>query len=73
MKKIDDLLHAGGTDKTKIQMTNIWLSNIEYYNEINSIWDAWVPKDNAPARACVEARLAAPEYKVEIAVIAGIE
>ena len=38
---------------------------------MNGVWDAWVDKDSPPARATVEARLVAPAYKVEIAVIAA--
>jgi len=38
---------------------------------MNGVWDAWVPKDSPPARACVESKLAFPQYTVEIAVIAA--
>jgi hypothetical protein len=36
---------------------------------MNSVWDKRVPTGNTSARVCVEARLAAQEYSVEIAVI----
>ena len=39
---------------------------------MNAVWDAWIDRDNPPARATGEARLAAPEYKVEIIVIAAL-
>ena len=68
---IDDLLNQAGTDKTKMLSVNIWLADIATFAEMNSAWDAWVPQGNTPARATVEARLAAPDYKVEIAVIAA--
>lgn len=68
---IDELLKAAGTDKTKMLSVNIWLSDISTFAEMNSVWDTWVPAGNTPARATVEARLAAPDYKVEIAVIAA--
>ncbi len=68
---IDDLLKQAGTDKTKLLSANIWLPDISTFAEMNSAWDAWVSAGNPPARATVEARLAAPEYKVEIAVIAA--
>ena len=42
-----------------------------HFAEMNSVWDAWVSPDNAPARATVEAKLASPEYKVEIMVVAA--
>ena len=68
---IDDLLKQAGTDKSKLLSANIWLTDISTFAEMNSAWDAWVSPGNPPARATVEAKLAAPDYKVEIAVIAA--
>ena len=67
---IDGLLAKAGTDKTKIVSANIWLVDIATFAEMNSVWDAWVAAGNAPARATVEAKLAAPQFSVEIACIA---
>ena len=41
------------------------------FADMNKIWDAWVVPGHTPARACVEAKLASPQWKVEIAVIAA--
>jgi enamine deaminase RidA (YjgF/YER057c/UK114 family) len=41
------------------------------FTEMNAVWDAWVASGNTPARATVEAKLAAPDYKVEIMVVAA--
>jgi enamine deaminase RidA (YjgF/YER057c/UK114 family) len=71
LAKIDHLLALAGTDKTKMLMVNIWLTDIGTFAEMNKVWDAWVPQDNKPARATVEAALATPAYTVEIAVIAA--
>lgn len=71
LAKIDALLAAAGTDKTKLLTTNIWLSDIGTFAEMNSAWDAWVSPGNTPARATVEAKLAAPVYRVEIMVTAA--
>ncbi|HZP92772.1 MAG TPA: RidA family protein [Burkholderiales bacterium] len=71
LDKIDRYLKEAGTDKTKILSATIWLSDIRYYDEMNAVWDMWVPKGNPPARACVESRLAAPKYRVEIRVVAA--
>jgi enamine deaminase RidA (YjgF/YER057c/UK114 family) len=68
---IDGLLAEAGTDKTKLLMVNIWLTDMSTFQEMNAVWDAWVPQGNTPARATVEAKLAAPQFKVEIAVIAA--
>lgn len=72
LAKIDRLLAEGGTDKSRILTATIWLSDIRYYAPMNEAWDAWVARGDAPARACVEAKLAAPPYWVEIRVVAAI-
>jgi enamine deaminase RidA (YjgF/YER057c/UK114 family) len=68
---IDGLLAEAGTDKSKLLMVNIWLTDMATFQEMNGVWDAWVVQGNTPARATVEAKLAAPQYKVEIAVVAA--
>ena len=68
---IDSLLAEAGTDKSKILMANIWITDMGTFQEMNAVWDAWVSAGNTPARATVEAKLAAPAFKVEIAVIAA--
>jgi enamine deaminase RidA (YjgF/YER057c/UK114 family) len=70
--RIDALLAEAGTDKSKLLSTNIWLSDISTFAEMNAAWDAWVEGENTPARATVEAKLAAPQFTVEIAVVAAI-
>lgn len=71
LKQIDKLLKQAGTSKSKILKANIWLSDIRAFAEMNGEWDAWVAKGNSPARATVEARLAGPQYLVEIMVTAA--
>ena len=71
LAKIDSLLAEAGTDKTRILSANIWLANISTFGEMNQVWDAWVPQGHAPARATVESKLAAPQYRVEIGVVAA--
>ena len=73
LKQIDRLLAEAGSDKSKLLAATIWLASMDEFNEMNGIWDAWVSPGDAPARACVEARLAAPQFTVEIAVIAAID
>ena len=71
LAKTDELLAAAETDKSKLLSATIWLSDIGTFNEMNAVWDAWVLPGNTPGRACVEAKLAAPQFTVEIAVIAA--
>ena len=71
LQKIDALLKAAGTDKSKLLSANVWLTDIGNFAEMNSAWDAWVSPGNTPARATVEAKLATPAYLVEIMVVAA--
>ena len=68
--QIDALLETHGTDKTRLLQAQIWLKSIDDRQAMNEIWSAWLPEDGAPARACVEAKLADPRYLVEIMVTA---
>ena len=68
---IDRLLAAAGTDKTRILSATVYLADVGTFAEMNAAWDAWVPAGHAPARATVEAKLAAAVYRVEIQVIAA--
>jgi enamine deaminase RidA (YjgF/YER057c/UK114 family) len=71
LAKIEALLAEAGSDKARILSATVYLADIATFAEMNAAWDAWVASGHAPARATVEARLAAPEYTVEIACIAA--
>ncbi len=71
LARIDALLAMAGTDKSKLLSANIWLADMGSFAEMNAVWDAWVDKNNTPARATVEAKLASPQYLVEIMVVAA--
>lgn len=72
LTQIDALLAQAGSDKTHILKANIWLSDMSQFDQMNKAWDAWVVAGKAPARATVEAKLAAPEYAVEIMIEAVV-
>lgn len=71
LARIDELLAEAGTDKTKLLSATIWLTSMDDFAEMNAVWDAWVSPGDTPCRACVESRLAAPQFTVEIGVIAA--
>ena len=71
LSQIDGFLALAGTDKTKLLSANIWITDMVNFAEMNSVWDSWVSPGNTPARATVEAKLASPDYKVEIMVVAA--
>jgi enamine deaminase RidA (YjgF/YER057c/UK114 family) len=71
VSQIDGLLAKAGTDKTKLLSANIFITDMANFAEMNAVWDAWVVPGHTPARATVEAKLATPDYKVEIMVVAA--
>jgi enamine deaminase RidA (YjgF/YER057c/UK114 family) len=68
---IDQLLAAAGSNKAKLLQAQIFLTDISKFDEMNKVWEAWVSPGNTPARATTEARLAAPQFTVEIMVVAA--
>jgi enamine deaminase RidA (YjgF/YER057c/UK114 family) len=71
LQLIDGLLAEAGTNKSKLLTATIWLADIATFDEMNAVWDAWVAPGNTPCRACVQSKLAAPQYTVEIMVVAA--
>ena len=71
VKRIDDLLAKAGSDKTRILSASIYLADIRDFAEMNKVWDAWVVPGQTPARATVEAKLATPDFVVEVQVVAA--
>ena len=71
LRQIEGFLGKAGTDKSNLLSANIWITDMAEFAEMNAVWDAWVAPGNTPARATVQARLASPDYKVEIMVVAA--
>ncbi len=69
---LDRLLALAGSDKTKMLSATIYLADITSFAEMNAVWEGWVVAGHTPARATVEAKLAAPAYTVEIVVVAAV-
>jgi enamine deaminase RidA (YjgF/YER057c/UK114 family) len=70
--RIDALLAAAGSDKSRILTASVYLANMGDFDAMNRAWDAWVAQDAKPARTTIEARLTEPCYSVEISVIAAV-
>ncbi len=70
--KIDTLLENCGSDKARILSATIYLSDISKFGEMNEVWTEWAVEGTLPARTTVEAKLAFPEFLVEITVIAAL-
>ncbi|WP_336964624.1 RidA family protein [Sphingobium aquiterrae] len=73
LASVEALLAEVGSDKSRLLMATIWLADMADFAEMNAVWDAWIDGKDAPARATGEAKLATPDYKVEVIVTAAID
>lgn len=71
LAEIDALLAQAGSDKSKLLMVTIWLADMADFAAMNAVWDPWIAGVAAPARATGEAKLASPDYRVEIIAVAA--
>ena len=69
---IDALLARAGTDKAKLLMCQIFITDLADFPAMNQVWEAWLPAGQAPPRATVLAQLAKPAWKVEMVVTAAV-
>ena len=73
LDKVDTLLAQAGSDREHMLSATVYVRDMKDFAAMNAVWDAWVPEGHAPARACVEARMARPELLVEISVVAAVK
>ena len=71
LASVEQLLKRAGSDKSRLLQVTIYLADISEIDAMNALWDDWVPAGCAPARACVEAKLANPGYRIEVIVVAA--
>ena len=71
LASVERLLKLAGSDTSRLLQATIYLADIGEIGAVNAVWDDWVPPGCAPVRACVEARLAHPGYRIEIVVVAA--
>ncbi|KXI21172.1 RidA family protein [Photobacterium sanguinicancri] len=73
LRRVEALLNEAGSDKHHMLQVLVWLADMADFQEMNEVWDNWMPEGDAPARACGEAKLARPELKVELIVTAALK
>ena len=72
LAQIDDLLVEAGTGKSKIVSATIYLPDMADFAAMNAVWESWVVAAQTTARATVQAKLAGPDYRIEIQVVAAL-
>ena len=70
LERVDRLLEAAGTDKSRLLAAQVWLADMRLFEDHNAAWNEWVDRQNPPVRACVRAELWQPNMLVEIMVTA---
>lgn len=60
-----------GCDKGRLLMATIYLKHMHDRAAFNAAWEQWLPAGCAPARVCVSAEMASPDYLLEIAFTAA--
>ena len=72
LASVERLLSQAGSDKSRLLMVTIYLADMTDYDGMNAVWDEWIPEGFAPTRACVQARLSNPGWRVEMAITAAV-
>jgi len=71
---LERLLLQAGSDKSRIIMATVYLTDMADYEGMNAVWGNWLPKGAAPCRACVQVvSLANEGWRVEIALTAAVD
>ena len=68
---LEETLEAAGSDKSRLLIATIYLKHMADRAAFNAAWQAWLPAGCAPARVCVSAEMASPDYLLEIAFTAA--
>ncbi|MCK0126115.1 RidA family protein [Gelidibacter sp. F2691] len=72
LARAEKLLDEAGSSTKHMLQAIIWMADMKDFAEMNEVWDAWVPKGFAPARATGSAELATPDHKVEVIITAAV-
>ena len=70
LANIDAVLAQLGGTKADIASVQVWLADMADFVGMNAVWDAWVDRDNPPARATGGVALARKGMRVEMIVVA---
>lgn len=70
LAELEEILALANLEKNNLTRIQIWLSDINDFEGMNSVYDAWVKDFDKPARATVESKLAGDQYLIEIQAFA---
>lgn len=70
-QQAETTLAKANSSKSRLLSATIYLTDLANLAVFNSAWDAWLPADSAPSRACLKVELTNPAMLVEIAFVAA--
>ena len=73
LRRVEERLEMAGSDKSRILMAHVMISDMRFFSEMNAVWDAWVDQDSPPVRACSACDLGSPDLKVEVIITAAVK
>ncbi|HEX4917031.1 MAG TPA: RidA family protein [Limnobacter sp.] len=72
LASVDNRLAEAGTDKSRLLLVQVYLTDMADYDGFNAVWEAWLPEGSAPSRACMEVKgLARSGWRVELVITAA--
>ncbi|MGQ5521698.1 RidA family protein [Chitinimonas sp. PSY-7] len=71
LAQAEKTLELAGSDKSRLLMTTIYVTNLANVPALNAIWDEWLAPGYAPVRACLKVELVNPDMLVEMAFVAA--
>ena len=71
MKNLSAILEQAGMDFTNVVKTTIFLSDMSYFKEVNTIYGSYLNEGQEPARETVAVKTLPKEVNIEISMIAA--
>lgn len=72
LAQADARLTELGSNKTQLLSATIYVTHAAIVPTLNQLWEAWLPTDCAPSRACIKVELLDPAMVIEIAFVAAV-
>lgn len=72
LRQAESRLIEIGSDKSRLLSVTIYVTDTDQLAAMNAAWEAWLPENCAPSRACIKAALVNPSMQVEMAFVAAL-
>ena len=73
LRQADFTLAKINSNKANLLSATIYITDLANLSLVNQHWEAWLPLNAAPSRACLKVGLVDPLMLVEIAFVAAVD